>query len=75
MALRRGEVWLEDPRSGVLLFGENGVLRGPIQEMRERPRMWKSVRMMLLRDDGSAQFGTFGGPDVFEQSSSLVVWV
>jgi hypothetical protein len=58
------------------VFWENGVLRGPVRVMRERPRMWNWVSMMLSRDDGSVEFDIFGGPGVFEQSSSLVVfWI
>jgi hypothetical protein len=33
-------------------FWENGVLRGSIWEMRERPRIWKSIPMMLSRPRG-----------------------
>jgi hypothetical protein len=51
------EIW-------VFAFWENGVLRGPIREMRVRPRMRKSVLMVLLRDNGSVQFGIFDGQHV-----------
>jgi hypothetical protein len=63
------------PESWGFAFWENGVLRGPIREMRERPCIWKSILMMLSRDDGNVQFGIFGGQDMFEQLPSLVVWI
>ncbi len=74
MWLRRAEVWLEDPRSGVLLLETMVSYEDPSGDARATSDV-KSVVMILSRDDGSAQFGIFGGSDVSEQSSSLLVWI